>query len=161
MKQGDLPQAHKLALELHMAQTPQARKITEKELSSISKMQPGAPTGTGGARNGIRYKTHALLHSNRLMTQSWQEAAERMCASFSNTGDLGTEPKFSTVKVTIAELLPWLPVDMAFGEEEPDALDDDFAFGEEEWPGGEGDRDGHDPLGSNEADIPRIRLWVR
>eukprot|EP00971_Amphidinium_carterae_P073852 1460296-Amphidinium_carterae.1 len=54
------------------------------------------PTGIGSGRADIRYKAHALLHSERLTQPSWAAACSALSRTFTITGDLGTESRIPT-----------------------------------------------------------------
>lgn len=86
-----------------------------RSLAPKLKLQLNMPTGVGSGRADIRYKTHAAVHSERLTAPSWRGACELLSSTFTNTGDLGTESHFQSVRVELSTL---------FGEWTNKAADD-------------------------------------
>eukprot|EP00969_Alexandrium_andersonii_P190844 8431098-Alexandrium_andersonii.AAC.1 len=85
------------------------------------------PVGVGSGRADLRYKVHALLHSQRLSTESWADAVCLLNSTFSWTGDLGTEARLPRVRVELADLFPWACPAPSVGGAGDDSLDG-FAF---------------------------------
>eukprot|EP00969_Alexandrium_andersonii_P161791 7151059-Alexandrium_andersonii.AAC.1 len=87
------------------------------------------PVGVGSGRADARYKVHALLHSERLASESWGDAVRLMNSTFSWTGDLGTESRLPSVRVAVRDLLPWaFPQPDAMDAPGPDSPRDSDAF---------------------------------
>ena len=76
----------------------------QKSLRSKLQWHLNLPAGVGSGRADVRYKAHALLHSERLMQPSWSQACSALSSTFSITGDLGTESRLSAVKIPLHQL---------------------------------------------------------
>lgn len=60
-----------------------------------------SPVGVGSGRACRAAKAHAVMHSVRMMCETWQQCAVLMCSVVTWTGDLGTESRFPTYCSTL------------------------------------------------------------
>eukprot|EP00969_Alexandrium_andersonii_P042588 1868470-Alexandrium_andersonii.AAC.1 len=67
-------------------------------------MKAALPCAVGSGRADVRYKAHALCHSERLTSTSWSETLQLLNSTFSLTGDLGTERVLPIVRIPLAQL---------------------------------------------------------
>jgi len=95
IKQSDLVNALTLARQLFGQLSEIDRNSIQCQLGKLIKLVAGVPTGTGSGRSGLQYKAHATLHAQRLVTKSWSAACQMLNATFTNTGDMGTEASFA------------------------------------------------------------------
>ena len=95
IKQSDLVNALTLARQLFGQLSEIDRNSIQCQLGKLIKLVAGVPTRTGSGRSGLQYKAHATLHAQRLVTKSWSAACQMLNATFTNTGDMGTEASFA------------------------------------------------------------------
>ena len=107
--------------------------------------QPGVVTAVGSGRADLPHKLHATVHSKRLATMSWREAATMMNCSVTFVGDLGTESRYSRSASHIRDMFgPWaLADDAAKADGGMESDNDEFVFEPAAVPDGPDAADGY------------------
>eukprot|EP00969_Alexandrium_andersonii_P058905 2595714-Alexandrium_andersonii.AAC.1 len=78
-------------------------------LASGLQVRCAPPCGIGSGRASAWHKLHAVLHSFRLESPSWQVVAEHVNGIVSWTTDLGVESYFPGLpRVSLRKLFPWI-----------------------------------------------------
>ena len=97
-------------------------------LEPLLHLQQGAPVAVGSGQASVRRKVHALVHSQRLQSQSWSSCVGLLNRTVSRTGDCGTEAGICRYRDRLASLFgDWVlppPEPFAFDDAAPDAPDD-------------------------------------
>jgi hypothetical protein len=89
------------------------------DLERMLRWEPGVPVAIGSGRASAAHKLHALIHSLRLVSASWQDIAQLLRSIRSWTGDMGTESGFARLRTfSILDLFPWACDQTLSGEQE-------------------------------------------
>ena len=57
-----------------------------KELSSMLTLEQGVPVGVGSGRKPLKYRAHAMMHAQRLVSPTWAASATILNSSVTITG---------------------------------------------------------------------------
>ena len=111
---------------------PEGQQEIVDRLAPLLVMHAGPPTAVGSGKGSLSRKVRAVLHSQRLESESWPSALALLNSAVSWTGDLGTESGIWKFSARLADVFGnWveLPVDAA-GEGRGEAVrgDGDFQF---------------------------------
>ena len=113
MRSKDLPHCFDLAFRLHAIGSsrstlaePSTRELDVcDDLCAKLVMTEGVPCGVGSGKASLRHKLHALMHSHRLISSSWDEAIQLVASTCTWTGDLGTESRIVLFHDTLENLM--------------------------------------------------------
>eukprot|EP00971_Amphidinium_carterae_P250454 4972136-Amphidinium_carterae.1 len=90
-----------------LVQDETALQARFERLGSLA-FRPGLPTAVGSGRASGKYKLHALLHSLRMETNSWEELIHLLHNTISITTDLGAESSLPSFPlVAVRDMFPW------------------------------------------------------
>eukprot|EP00959_Pyramimonas_sp_CCMP1952_P117913 2465610-Pyramimonas_sp.AAC.1 len=87
MRQRDLPRA--LEVSMQLCRRPDNVADLVDELKRLLVLEAGCPVGVGSGRKGLKYKGHALVHAQKIVSPGWRSACHLLNATVSVTGDLG------------------------------------------------------------------------
>ena len=89
-----------------LVQFPHMQRLQELRCVLGDKLQlkQGMPVAVGASNAGLRHKIHALLHSERLTSDSWRSAVRLMNSAFSICADMGTESLICNTRVPLRRL---------------------------------------------------------
>ena len=125
MRQRDLPRALEISLEL--CRHPRNQADVVDELKGLVFLEAGCPVGVGSGRKGLKYKGHALVHAQKMVSPGWRSACQLLNTTVSITGDLGeasTVDYRADIQVTFGH---WVAAEDGDGEGGDDEFDFDFA----------------------------------
>ena len=110
-----------------LAECPHMQRLQELRCVLDDKLQlkQGLPCAVGASKAGLRHKIHALLHSERMTSNSWRSAVQNMNATFSICADMGTESLICNTRVPLRTLFgTWVHSDPNADSDEELAGDD-------------------------------------
>ena len=102
---ADIADALESAHVLCASEAPEAtQREHARKLEQWLQLTQGAPVGVGSGEGSARRKIHAVVHSQRLQSQSWPSAVALMNRTCTWTGDCGTEANFWRFRSSLKEL---------------------------------------------------------
>ena len=89
--------------------TSEEKSVIVAKLEPLLAVSQGVPTAVGSGRQALHNKVHAVAHSVRLVSPSWQAAAALLNTTMTWTGDNGVESGFWLFKMSMRQLFgPWV-----------------------------------------------------